>query len=61
VPADPGTGLGQHATKLIGWGVDGGDPYWLMMNSWHNWGADGVGRVGVGEMSMESGVSAMTM
>jgi cathepsin B len=38
VAADPGTGLGMHATKLIGWGVEDGDPYWIMMNSWRNWG-----------------------
>ena len=55
-------GLGQHATKLIGWGfARGGDPYWIMMNSWRNWGKDGAGFVGVGEMSMESGIAAMKM
>ena len=46
VPADAGRGLGQHATKLIGWGVtEGGEHYWLMVNSWNNWGEQGVGRV----------------
>jgi hypothetical protein len=24
-----------------------------MMNSWANWGEDGVGKVGVGEMNLE--------
>ena len=49
------SGLGDHATKLIGWGFDDEtkDPYWLMMNSWANWGEDGVGKVGVGEMNLE--------
>ena len=61
--ADPG--LGQHATKLIGWGFDDStgrdDPYWIMMNSWRNWGENGAGRVGVGEMNIESGISAVRM
>ena len=59
--SDPG--LGQHATKLIGWGFDedSRDPYWIMMNSWQNWGEDGAGRVGVGEMNIESGISAVRM
>ena len=62
--SDPG--LGQHATKLIGWGFDEDEdgepnPYWLMMNSWRNWGEDGAGRVGVGEMNIESGISAVRM
>ena len=59
--SDPG--LGQHATKLIGWGFDEetADPYWIMMNSWRNWGDKGAGRVGVGEMRIESGVSAVHM
>jgi len=61
--ADPG--LGQHATKLIGWGFDDArddpDPYWIMMNSWRNWGENGAGRVGVGEMNIESGISAVRM
>jgi cathepsin B len=56
-------GLGQHATKLIGWGFDPetNDPYWLMMNSWRNWGKDGAGWVGVGEMNIEGGISMMKM
>ena len=58
--SDPG--LGQHATKLIGWGFDEErDPYWIMMNSWRNWGEDGAGRVGVGEMNIESGIAAVHM
>ena len=56
-------GLGEHATKLIGWGIDEetNDPYWLMMNSWQNWGDHGAGRVGVGEMNIESGIAMMKM
>ena len=54
-------GLGAHATKLIGWGFEGDDPYWVMVNSWENWGDRGVGRVGVGEMNIESGVAALKM
>jgi cathepsin B len=53
----------MHATKLIGWGFDEekSDPYWIMMNSWRNWGEDGAGRVGVGEMNIESGIAAVHM
>ena len=56
-------GLGMHATKLIGWGFDEatGHPYWLMMNSWDNWGIHGLGRVGVGEMNMEQGIAMVRM
>ncbi len=62
VPADAGRGLGQHATKLIGWGVtEGGEHYWLMVNSWNNWGEQGVGRVRMGEMQIESGIAAVAM
>ena len=58
---DPG--LGQHAAKLIGWGFEDGanDPYWIMMNSWQNWGDRGSGFVGVGEMNIENGIAAVRM
>jgi cathepsin B len=34
--------LGGHAVKVIGWGTDGGLPYWLVQNSWGtSWGIQG--------------------
>jgi cathepsin B len=62
VPKNGGDGLGMHATKLIGWGkTDEGERYWIMVNSWRNWGDDGVGFVGMGEMQIESGIAAIEM
>jgi cathepsin B len=29
-----GDDLGGHAVKLLGWGVENGEPYWLCANSW---------------------------
>ena len=31
------------------------------MNSWRNWGENGAGRVAMGEMNIESGISAVRM
>lgn len=50
---------GGHAVKMIGWGVDKGIPYWLVVNSWNDdWGEDGLFRIirGVDECGIESGV-----
>jgi cathepsin B len=34
--------LGGHAVMVVGWGVDGGLPYWIIQNSWGtNWGMEG--------------------
>lgn len=30
-----GEELGGHAVKILGWGVDGTTPYWLVANSWN--------------------------
>ncbi|XP_050531271.1 cathepsin B-like isoform X3 [Daktulosphaira vitifoliae] len=38
--------MGGHAVKLIGWGVEKGVPYWLMMNSWNtSWGDKGLFKI----------------
>lgn len=29
-----GTVMGGHAVKIIGWGTEGGQDYWLVANSW---------------------------
>jgi len=37
-----GTLLGGHCVKILGWGVDGSTPYWLVANSWTTtWGNQG--------------------
>ena len=37
-----GAALGGHAVKILGYGVENGDKYWLVANSWNNdWGDDG--------------------
>jgi len=34
--------LGGHCVKILGWGVDGSTPYWLVANSWTTtWGNQG--------------------
>jgi len=50
---------GGHAVKLIGWGEEGGVPYWTVANSWNtDWGEDGFFRIirGKDECGIESGV-----
>jgi len=62
VPDTANKPLGLHATKLIGWGfTDSGEPYWMMMNSWRNWGDNGLGFIGIGQMNIENQVSAIKM
>jgi len=53
-----GSQLGGHAVKFIGWGVDGGTPYWWVANSWNeDWGEKGFFRIirGKDECGIESG------
>eukprot|EP00764_Aduncisulcus_paluster_P012418 gnl/Carplike_NY0171/5436_a7435_328.p1 GENE.gnl/Carplike_NY0171/5436_a7435_328~~gnl/Carplike_NY0171/5436_a7435_328.p1 ORF type:complete len:114 (+),score=15.35 gnl/Carplike_NY0171/5436_a7435_328:350-691(+) len=48
---------GGHAVKIIGWGEDGGTPYWIVANSWGvNWGENGFFRIirGIDECGIES-------
>jgi cathepsin B len=50
---------GGHAVKLVGWGEEGGVPYWVVANSWNtDWGEDGFFRIirGKDECGIESGV-----
>ena len=37
-----GKALGGHAIKIMGWGTESGDDYWLVANSWNpDWGNQG--------------------
>lgn len=35
----------NHAVNIVGWNDNGGDGYWIMRNSWGNWGENGYARV----------------
>jgi len=51
-----GPELGGHAVKVVGWGVDKNQKYWLMANSWNaNWGDKGFFKIlkGVNECGIE--------
>lgn len=53
--------LGGHAIKILGWGSEGGNPYWLVANSWNeDWGDKGFFKIlrGSDECGIESGVVA---
>jgi cathepsin B len=38
--------LGGHAIKIMGWGTEDGQPYWLVANSWNeDWGLQGYFKI----------------
>eukprot|EP01112_Ceratiomyxa_fruticulosa_P003952 TRINITY_DN1427_c0_g1_i1.p1 TRINITY_DN1427_c0_g1~~TRINITY_DN1427_c0_g1_i1.p1 ORF type:complete len:319 (+),score=58.83 TRINITY_DN1427_c0_g1_i1:190-1146(+) len=56
-----GSYLGGHCVKMLGWGVEGGLPYWLIANSWTTtWGDNGFFKIlrGKNECGIESDVVA---
>lgn len=51
---------GGHSVKLLGWGVENGEPYWLCANSWGpDWGDKGFFKIlrGVNECACEHEIS----
>jgi len=53
--------LGGHAVKIIGWGMEGVTPYWMVANSWNtSWGMNGWFMIerGVNECGIEDGIVA---
>ncbi|CAH3896262.1 cathepsin B [Pieris brassicae] len=45
-----GDALGGHAIKIMGWGVENGNKYWLIANSWNSdWGDNGFFKILRGE------------
>jgi cathepsin B len=59
-----GSMLGGHAVKMIGWGVENGTKYWLIVNSWNNgWGDNGTFKIlrGNDQCGIESEVVAGTV
>ena len=56
-----GSMLGGHAIKIIGWGNEGGDDYWLVANSWGTtWGIDGFFKIAMGDCGINDDVYAGT-
>jgi len=56
-----GEELGGHAIKIMGWGTEGGEDYWLVANSWNeDWGDMGTFKIlrGKDECGIESNVVA---
>ncbi len=53
--------LGGHAVKIIGWGKENNEEYWIVQNSWtSNWGEKGYFRIKFGQCGIDSGaVSVM--
>ncbi|VVC26946.1 Cysteine peptidase, cysteine active site,Peptidase C1A, papain C-terminal,Peptidase C1A [Cinara cedri] len=46
VKSENATYKGGHAVKLIGWGVEHGVDYWLLVNSWgYKWGNNGLFKI----------------
>jgi len=53
--------LGGHAVKILGWGVDAGQDYWIVANSWNeDWGNKGFFNIlrGTNECGIEDGITA---
>jgi len=58
-----GSYLGGHCVKIVGWGVEGGLPYWLVNNSWTTyWGNNGQFKIlrGSDECGIEDSMVAGT-
>ena len=56
-----GSAEGGHAVKILGWGVENGEKYWLVANSWSTaWGEKGFFKIlkGVNECGIESQIVA---
>ena len=52
-----GSYLGGHAIRIVGWGVENNEKYWIIANSWNpSWGENGYFRIlrGVNECGIES-------
>jgi len=47
--------LGGHAIKIVGWGQQNGENYWIVANSWGtSWGMDGFFYIAFGQCGIDS-------
>lgn len=54
-----GEALGGHAIKVIGYGTEGGEDYWLCVNSWNNtWGDMGTFKIKMGDCGINNQMHA---
>ncbi|CAH1110392.1 unnamed protein product [Psylliodes chrysocephalus] len=56
-----GKSIGGHSLRLLGWGTENNEAYWIAANAWNeDWGEKGIIRIrrGVNECNIESGVYA---
>jgi len=54
-----GSALGGHAIKIIGWGNENGEDYWLCVNSWNNtWGDQGTFKIKMGDSGIDDQMHA---
>ena len=52
--------LGGHAVKIVGWGKEGDQEYWVVQNSWSAaWGEEGFFRIAFGECGIDSGATSV--
>jgi len=50
---------GGHAVKIVGWGQENGDNYWICANSWGTkWGEQGFFRIAEGQCNIDAAVYA---
>jgi cathepsin B len=50
-----GEELGGHAVKLVGWGVQNNQNFWICANSWSaSWGIDGFFNIAFGQCGIDS-------
>ena len=54
-----GNALGGHAIKVIGWGNEKGEDYWLCVNSWNRtWGDNGTFKIKQGDSGINGQMHA---
>lgn len=61
VKTENATFLGGSAAKLIGWGIENGTDYWLMLSSWGtSWGDNGLFKIrkGTNECTVDNSMTA---
>lgn len=56
-----GNAVGRHAIRILGWGIENGESYWLAANSWNSdWGENGFFKIrrGNNECGVENTIIA---